>query len=160
MCLCRLATGAPSTTPCANPCTVSVYATWAPGYGNTGAAETVTGTGVHPLPVVGILGVSSAVITGGGCAAEGFTTADCSGAAGGTIDAATQVSGYPAGVFTPASVIRTYWGCNDCVQCVRITCGPSSSPAKRGWSPYFASIGEVCNQKTVASSPSRYPFAK
>jgi len=86
-----------------------------------GAHMLLRGTGYHPLGALNNL-TSSVKVEGACCAAYGYTSTDCSGTEGNPIKSTMQLlPGLPAGVVTPATGIASVWGCNDCVQCVKIT---------------------------------------
>lgn len=101
-------------------CAVTVYDNWADEIKrDTGVIETVYGAGTFPLQKC-VKKASSVKVSGKGCKAYGYTTADCSGAPSGSIDWNTQVGDYPAGIVAPASNLEKFWGCNDCAQCIRV----------------------------------------
>lgn len=100
-------------------CEVKLYEHWAEDIKSwTGQIKTLSGTGVFPLG--SFRGTSSVKVSGKGCVACGYTSADCSGAHGGCISWDQKVGKAPRGVVAPWHRLKKHWGCNDCARCVKV----------------------------------------
>jgi len=64
--------------------------------------------------------VSSVKVEGTNCCAYGYNNTNCTGTKGNPIRANTSLTGLPMGVVSTATGIETFWGCNDCAQCVSV----------------------------------------
>jgi len=85
----------------------------------TGYSKILSGYGDFPLE--DFKGTSSVKVSGAGCVAYGFTTANCSGDKGTGISFDTvSAPAHVTGVVSGSDALEQYWGCNDCVRCVRV----------------------------------------
>jgi len=165
-------------TPAPGSCQVTVYEHWPEGIATgvagleaaeqawggqfpTGASMVLHGTGDHPLGTLSNL-TSSVKVQGDCCQAYGYTSADCSGTQGTSIDSTTQwLQGLPAGTVTPATGLSSVWGCNDCAQCIKVTQQCSTSAPTQATPTHLIVINQAGQQQwNMAYDPSTFRFTQ
>lgn len=110
-------------TQATSTCELTYYQHWHEDKGETGDSKTVQGIGNFPLEALGVTGMSTVKVAGESCVAWGYKTVDCSGAPvkGKGIEAGTQYfAGDPKGVVGPSHNMEEFYGCNDCILCMRV----------------------------------------